>query len=85
MLRVSKVGIVIPAIFERHEYLFEAIESIRSAGDACNLLSSLDNPEMISRYIGLVDKHVPERTDGNLTSKINHALNQLPPECEFVG
>ena len=85
MLRVSKVGIVIPAIFERHEYLFEAIESIRSAGDACNLLSSLDNPEMISRYIGLVDKHALEQLNGNLAGKLNHAPNQLPPECEFVG
>ena len=82
---MSKVGIVIPTIFERPEYLFEAIESIRTAGDAYILLSSPNNPEMVSNYIHLVDEHALEQTGGNLASKINHALNQLPPDCEFIG
>ena len=82
---MSKVGIVIPTIFERPEYLFEAIESIRTAGDAYILLSSPDNPEMISRYIDLVDEHALERPDGNLAGKINHALSQLPADCVFIG
>ena len=82
---MSKVGIVIPTIFERPEYLFEAIESIGTAGDAYILLSSPNNPEMVSNYIHLVDEHALEQTGGNLASKINHALNQLPPDCEFIG
>ena len=82
---MSKVGIVIPTIFERPKYLFEAIASIRAAGDAYILLSSIDNPEMVSRYLHLVDQHNLEQTGGNLASKINHALNQLPSDCEFVG
>jgi glycosyltransferase involved in cell wall biosynthesis len=82
---MSKVGIIIPTIFERPEYLFEAIESIRTAGDAYILLSSPDNPEMVSRYIQHVDEHILERPDGNLASKINDALNQLPPDCVFIG
>ena len=82
---MSKVGIVIPTIFERPEYLFEAIKSIRTAGDAYVLLSTPDNPEMASKYIHLVDEHVLEQTGGNLASKINHALNELPADCEFIG
>lgn len=82
---MSKVGIVIPTIFERPEYLFEAIESIRTAGDAYILLSSPDNPEMVSQYIHLVDEHALEPPDRNLAGKIDLALNQLPPECEFIG
>lgn len=82
---MSKVGIIIPTIFERPEYLFEAIESIRTAGDAYILLSSPDNPEMVSRYIQHVDEHVLERPDGCLASKINDALNKLPPDCVFIG
>ena len=82
---MSKVGIVIPTVFERPEYLFEAIESIRTAGDAYILLLSPDKPEMVSQYIHLVDDHVLEEPDGNLAAKINHALNQLPPDCEFIS
>ena len=82
---MSKVGIVIPTIFERPEYLFEAIESIRAAGDAYILLSSRDNAEMVSKYIHLVDEHALEQSGGNLASKIDHALNRLPPDCEFIG
>lgn len=82
---MSKVGIVIPTIFERPEYLFEAIESIRTAGDAYILLLSPDKPGMVSQYIHLVDEHVTEQSNDNLAGKINHALNQLPPDCEFIG
>lgn len=82
---MSKVGIVIPTIFERPEYLFEAIASIRSAGDAYILLSTPDEPEMISKYIDIVDEQQLELTSGNLASKINRALGQLPSDCEFIA
>jgi hypothetical protein len=82
---MSKVGIVIPTIFERPGYLFEAIISIRAAGSAHILLSTPDNPEMISRFINIVDEHQIEKPTGNLASKINHSLGQLPSECEFIG
>ena len=82
---MSKVGIVIPTIFERPEYLFEAIESIRTAGDAYILLLSPDNPEMLSNYIHLVDEHAFEAPDRNLAGKINLALDQLPRDCKFIG
>ena len=82
---MSKVGIVIPTIFERPEYLFEAIASIRSAGDAYILLSTPNNPEMVRKYINLVDEHQIEKQTGNLASKIDHALGRLPSDCEFIG
>lgn len=82
---MSKVGIVIPTIFERPEYLCEAIASIRTAGDAYILLSSPDSPETVSKYISLVDEHQIEKPSGNLASKIEYALRQLPSDCEFIG
>lgn len=81
---MTKVGIVIPTIFERPKYLFEAITSIRNAGDAYILLSTPNNSEMVSKYIHLVDEHQIEKPAGNLASKINHALGQLPAECSFI-
>ena len=81
---MSRVGIVIPTIFERPEYLFESIKSIRAAGDAYILLSAPDS-ELKSPYLELVDEFKAELPEGNLAAKINHALNQLPSDCEFIG
>ena len=84
MLSMSKVGIVIPTILERPVYLFEAIESIRTAGNGYILLTGPDGPKMVSRYIELLAQHVPELTGGNLAGKIHHALNQLPANCQLI-
>ena len=81
---MAKIGIVIPTIFERPEYLFEAIKSIRSAGDAHILLSAPDSA-LKEPYLELVDEHRAELPEGNLAAKINHALGQLPSDCEFIG
>lgn len=82
---MSRVGIVIPTIFERPEYLLEAIASIRAAGDAYILLSSPDKPDMVNKYLSLVDQHQIEIPSGNLAAKIDHALRQLPTDCDFIG
>ena len=85
MLSTSKVGIVIPTIYERRVYLFEATESIRTAGNGDILLTGPDGPKIVSRYIELLDQHVAELTGGNLAGKINNALNQLPADCQLIG
>lgn len=82
---MPKVGIVIPTIFERPQYLFQAIASIRAAGDAFILLASPQDEIKLTPYLSLVDGHLKELNHGNLATKINHALSQLPAECEFIG
>lgn len=79
------MGIVIPTLFERPNYLFEAIASIREAGDAHILLCSQDNPELVADYIDLVDEHQVEQSSDNLATKINGALSQLPEDCIYIG
>lgn len=81
---VNRIGIVIPTKFEREEYLLECINSIRDAGEAFIMLVVPQNPIMERRFLDLVDNIMIEEPGGNLASKINAALWQLPISCQFV-
>ena len=82
---MSRVGIVIPSILNRPDYLLEAIQSIRQAGDVFVLLCTPDDPDLVSNFVKFVDDHRVEEPKGNLAEKINQALKQLPSDCEFIG
>lgn len=81
---MTRIGIVIPTLFERPQYLLRAISSIREAGDAYILLSGPENQRLLENYSELVDEFQIEQKSGNLASKINHALMALPAQCEFI-
>lgn len=78
---MPKLGVVIPTIFERPEYLPLAIASIRDSTDAYILLSSPQSSE-VEKYLHLVDQWLGE-PPGNLALKIDHALKALPSEIPF--
>ena len=79
---MPKLGVVIPTIFQRPEYLPLAIESIRNSTNAFILLSSPKSTQL-DQYIDLVDAW-HEEPAGNLAFKIDHALKALPEEIEFI-
>jgi hypothetical protein len=81
----SKIGIVVPTIGERPDYLPQTLESIRSAGDCYILLvgrTGFDPSEFISS--GLIDKYVDE-TDQSLPGKINQGFSELPDSVEYIN
>ena len=79
---MPKLGVVIPTIFQRPEFLPLAIESIRQSTDAFILLSSPKTNE-VDKYIELVDNW-QEEPAGNLAFKIDHALKAIPKDLEFI-
>lgn len=81
---MSKVGVVIPTIFDRPNYLADSVLSARKAGDVHILLVAPDNPEMTAAYSQLVDECRREKVHGHLSAKINQAIRQLPEDCEFI-
>jgi hypothetical protein len=88
---VQKVGIVIPTIFSRTEYLPLAAKSIKDSGNSYLLLSS-PKPTASQQLIvddllakGLIDEHFIETTGLPLAEKINEALRALPMDCELIG
>ena len=88
---MSRIGIVVPTIFSRPQYLPLAVKAIRDSGDCFILLSS---PEASTTGQGLVaklsesgqiDSHLIETSGLPLAEKINEALRALPAHCEYIG
>jgi GT2 family glycosyltransferase len=80
-----RVGIVVPTLGERPDYLEKCLASIRSAGQAHILLvapSSLNTSALTSS--GLVDSVVID-LGGGLPSAINQGIKALPESVEYVN
>jgi GT2 family glycosyltransferase len=81
----SKVGIVVPTLGNRPDYLKQCLESIRLAGDAYVVLVA---PEKFDhsplRASGLIDLFVEDPKTG-LPEAINAGLKSLPKQIEFVN
>ncbi len=80
-----KVGIVIPTMGLRIEYLKESIESIRKAGE-CFILIITPNPITLveSGFDQLVEQIENDNGSG-LTESINMGISALPQSVEFVN
>ena len=80
-----RVGIVVPTLGERPDYLEQCLRSIRSAGQAHILLvapASLDTSNLQSN--GLVDSLVIDKGTG-LPAAINLGIESLPESVEYVN
>ncbi len=82
---MTKIGIVVPTIGGRPEYLPLALKSIREAGDAYILLvGNADfNPTPLKNS-GLIDEYLCEVETG-LAAKINFGFRSLPDSVEFIN
>ena len=82
---ISKVGIVVPTLGTRPEYLRECLSSIREAGPAFALLITKDvgrAKELEAE--GLVDLIVSDPGKG-LPEAINLGIEKLPKEIEYIN
>jgi GT2 family glycosyltransferase len=81
----ARVGIVVPTLGKRPDYLEKCLRSIRSAGDAHILLvgpSTLNTVALQSD--SLIDSFVADAGVG-LASAINQGINALPASVEYVN
>ena len=81
----QRVGIVVPTLGERPDYLNKCLGSIRAAGDAHILLVAPDlmNTETL-RSEGLIDSVVLD-AGGGLPAAINQGIRALPSPIEYVN
>ncbi|CAB4624067.1 unannotated protein [freshwater metagenome] len=82
---MSLVGIVVPTIGERPEFLPLSLRSIREAGSAYVILvgrKGLDYSEFLKH--GLIDEYLDEPAP-DLATKINFGLRALPKEVRFIN
>ena len=81
----QRVGIVVPTLGERPDYLEQCLRSIRAAGEAHILLvapESLDTKSLKSA--GLIDSAISDPRHG-LPAAINLGIKSLPEFVEFVN
>jgi GT2 family glycosyltransferase len=81
----QRVGIVVPTLGKRPDYLEQCLNSIRAAGEAHILLvapASFSTDDL--RSAGLVDSVVLD-SGGGLPAAINQGIRALPSTVEFVN
>ena len=81
----ERVGIVVPTIGGRPEYLPLALKSIREAGNAYILLvgnKGFDASKFLAE--GLIDQYTDEPEPG-LAAKINYGFRELPADIRFIN
>jgi hypothetical protein len=78
------VGVVVPTIGERPQYLESTLKSIREAGDSYIVLVGRKGFDASSyQTSGLVDLYVDE-LEASVPQKINQGFRALPENIEFI-
>lgn len=80
---MSKVGVVVPTLFERPDYLMQCLESVRLAGP-CHISLLGPNSREMQKTLRLDVDSCIEEPAGTLSLKIDYAIRSLPLECAFV-
>lgn len=81
---MKRVGVVVPTLFNRGDYLEQCLNAIRSAGDAYVILMGPDVKENSKGYVGLFDGLLEEPPTGSLSAKLAVALNSFPLSVDLL-
>ena len=78
------VGVVVPTIGERPQYLESTLKSIREAGESFTVLVGRKGFDASSyQKSGLVDLYIDE-LDASVPNKINQGFRALPENIEYI-
>jgi hypothetical protein len=81
---MSAVGVVVPTIGERPQYLESTLKSIREAGESYIVLVGRKGFDGSSfQKTGLVDLYIDEE-DTSVPNKINQGFRALPANIEYI-
>ena len=79
------VGIVVPTLGSRPQFLIECLQSIRDAGDAYVLVVAPNSADLSQvESLGLVDARVEDPGNG-LPAAINFGIQSLPKDIEYIN
>jgi GT2 family glycosyltransferase len=81
---MSAVGVVVPTIGERAQYLDITLKSIREAGDSFIVLVGRKGFDATSyKNAGLIDLYIDEE-DPSVPNKINQGFRALPEKIKYI-
>jgi hypothetical protein len=81
---VKRIGVVVPTLFSRSDYLRQSLEAIRKAGDAHVILMGPNVEANSKDYKGLFDELLEEPNTGTLSEKLSFALNSFPENIDLI-
>ena len=81
---MKRIGVVVPTLFSRSDYLRQSLEAIQKAGDAYVILMGPDVQMNSNDYEGLFDELIEEPKTGTLSEKLNFALSSFPENIDLI-
>ena len=81
---MKRIGVVVPTLFSRSDYLRQSLEAIQKAGDAYVILLGPDVQVNSKDYEGLFDGLLEEPKTGTLSEKLSFALGSFPENIDLI-
>jgi hypothetical protein len=81
---VKRIGVVVPTLFSRSDYLRQSLEAIQKAGEAYVILMGPDVEANSKDYKGLFDQLIEEPKTGTLSEKLSFALSSFPENVNLI-
>ena len=81
---MKRIGVVVPTLFSRGDYLRQSLEAIQKAGDAHVILMGPDVEANSKDYKGLFDELLEEPKTGTLSEKLSFALSSFPENVDLI-
>ena len=81
---MKRIGVVVPTLFSRSDYLRQSLEAIQKAGDAYVILMGPDVEANSKDYKGLFDELLEEPKTGTLSEKLSFALSSFPENIDLI-
>ena len=81
---MKRIGIVVPTLFSRGDYLTQSLKSIQKAGDAYVVLMGPNAEENSQGFIGLFDDYLEEPKTGTLSAKLSMALSSFQESIDLI-
>ena len=81
---MKRIGVVVPTLFSRSDYLRQSLEAIQKAGDAYVILMGPNVEANSKDYEGLFDELLDEPKTGKLSEKLSFALSSFPEKIDLI-
>lgn len=81
---MKRVGVVVPTLFSRDDYLRQSLEAIQRAGESHVILMGPNVETNARGYAGLFHELLEEPMAGTLPEKLNKALSLFPEEIDLI-
>ena len=81
---MKRIGVVVPTLFSRSDYLRQSLEAIQKSGNVYVILMGPNVEANSKDYKGLFDELLEEPKAGTLSEKLSFALSSFPENIDLI-